>query len=180
MRLGRAAALLAVALALEGCRTVPEPADVLAAPHPVGREARQRSFRASAQETEKALTTLLQDQGFQVTAAEPSLGLILASRRYGRTWGDYGRALGNDMFLAMGNMFLLRQYQPSPERNYGPAGYALAILVAPQASGSTVRVSLHRTADRITGEAILAWAEPVSEAEPYRQFFGMLGKALGR
>jgi hypothetical protein len=178
----RAAALLAL-LALAACTSAPPVAELLA-PRDGGVAARQvRHYEgAGIEQLAPAVVTVLQDLGFQVAASDLSLGLIVATRGYEKTAGEYASEIGRDMLVILKNAVTFQWHRPPPdaERVAGKAGHSAVVLITPAGSGGAVRLTLHGYANRPTGEAVLVWAEEVSAPESYRRFFALLGEALAR
>lgn len=170
------AALAAAPIALAGCAVAPEVSDLL---RPAERARQERHFQGvRAEDLRPAVVSVLQDLGFQVAASEPALGLIVATRGHDKTVGEYSAAFGKDLLQMYRNLFTLQWHaQPSnPEKVVGPAGHSAAVSVTEAASGSTVRITLHRFVRRPTGEASVIWAEEVPG--PHPGFFALLAQAL--
>lgn len=172
---------LFVSLVLAGCAAAPpQVADLLV---PQQRPAAQRHFDGvRADEVPPAVVSVLQDLGFHVSASEPRLGLVVATRGYQKTFGEYHWEFWQLYMQILKNTFTLRWHLPPPDpaKLVGPGGFSAAVAIAPAASGSAVRVSFHRFVSRPTGEPILVWAEELPGPEPHQKFFALLAEALAR
>ena len=175
------AAALAVALAVAGCVGAPAVEDLMLAGDP-GAPPQSRHYEGvGAEELARAVVAALQDLGFHLKASEPQLGLIVATRGYRKTAGEIASELGTDFLQILKNAFTLQWHrQPDPERIVGPAAFNAAVSITPAASGTTVRLSLHRFVSKPTGEAVVVWAEALPGPEPHQRFFGLVAAALKR
>lgn len=177
------ATLLLAPLALAGCAT-PEPqaAGLLRPRSGAAAATQERSFEGlRGDEMQLAVVTLLQDLGFQVTASEPSLGLIVGTRGHAGTAGEYAARFRDYMGAGMKNFFTFRWSRyPNPERYVGPTGTSAVVSITPSGSAIVVRLSLHHFVRKPTGEAIVVWAEEIPGPEAHRDFFALLARALDR
>lgn len=169
-------------LALAGCVGAPPAADLMLARDQRIASIQERRFEGVALEAvQPAVVTVLQDLGFQVSASDAALGLIVATRGYQKTAGEYGREFAQDVMQVMQNFFTLQWHrEPDPARVVGPPGFNAAVSIAPAGAGSSVRVSFHRFVRRPTGEPIFVWAEELPGPEPYQRFFTLLSQTLAR
>jgi hypothetical protein len=177
----RAAACLFLAV-LAGCASPPPSARDLLPPIDASVAALQaRRFEGvPAAEMLPAALAALQDLGFQVTSSDAALGLVVARRGYHKSLEELGRDLWPGFSKAMQNVFTLRWTTPPPEAALvvGRAAINAALVVAPQGSGSTVRVAFHRYVSRPSGEPIVVWAEELREPAPYAAFFEQVSRSL--
>jgi hypothetical protein len=176
----RAAALLA-SLALGACVSAPPVAELLAPRDGAFGALQVRHYEgARPEDLPQAIVAVLQDFGFHVSASDVSLGLIVATRGYAPTAGEYARDFGQYLLQGFRNVVTL-QWHRTPDAKAGPrSGHSAVVLVTPAGSGSAVRLALHRYVNRPSGEAVLVWAEEVTAPESYRTFFARLGDSLAR
>lgn len=173
------AAAIVLALAAAGCVAAPAAGDLML-PRDPGAPPQVRHYEgARAESLAPALVSTLQDLGFQLRASEPQLGLIVATRGYRRTADELAHEFGKDVLQVMKNAVTLQWHrQPNPERLVGPIALNATVSITPAASGSTVRLSLHRIVSKPTGEPVIVWAEELAGPEPHQKFFALLGEAL--
>ncbi len=178
----RAAAALLLAV-LAGCASPPPSARDLLPPGDASVAALQaRRFEGvPAAEMLPVALAALQDLGFHVTSSDAALGLVVARRGYHKSLEELGRDLWPGFSKAMQNVFTLRWTAPPPPEAalvVGRPAINAALVVAPQGSGSTVRVAFHRYVSRPSGEPIVVWAEELREPAPYATFFEQISRSL--
>ena len=178
----RAAASLLLAV-LAGCASSPPPSasDLLPPGDAAVAALQARRFEGvPAAEMLPAALAALQDLGFQVTSSDAEIGLVVARRGYQKSFEELGRDFWPAFSKAMQNAFTLRWTTPPPEAALlvGRATINAALVVAPQGSGSTVRVAFHRYVTRPGGEPVVVWAEEMREPEPYAAFFEQIAGSL--
>lgn len=174
-------AVLLASLALAACVSAPQVPELLAPRDGALAALKARHYEALAPEAlAQTIVAVLQDFGFHVTASDLSLGVIVATRGYQPSAGEYARDAGQFMLQGLKNVVTL-QWHRRPDAKAGPrSGHSAVVLITPVGSGSAVRLALHRYVNRPTGEAVLVWAEEVTAPESYGTFFARLGETLAR
>lgn len=176
-------ALIPACLVLAGCVGPPSAPEMLTPAARAQSELQTRRYDgARPEDMLPAAVAALQDFGFQVVKSDTAVGVIVAQRGYKRTFGEYHYEFWQGYWQTMRNAFTFQWHSrgPNPEKMFGPAGVSAAVSITPAATGSEVRVSLHRFVSRPTGEPILVWAEELAEPEVYAKFFDLLAQALAR
>ena len=178
----RVAVLLLAPLALAACVSAPAVEELMLPRERSAAALQLRHYQGvRAEDVPPAVVTVLQDLGFHVTASEPALGLIVATRGYQKSVEEFGREFGRDVLQVLKNAVTLQWHrEPSAERTVGAPGFSAAVSITPAASGSAVRLSLHRYVSKPTGEAIVIWAEEMTAPESYSNFFALLSQALAK
>ena len=174
------AAAIVLALAAAGCVSAPAVDELMLTQERRPPQARHYDG-VGPERVAPALVATLQDLGFHLRAAEPQLGLVVATRGYRRTGDELAYEFGRDFLQIMQNAVTFQWHrQPNPERLAGPAALNAAVSITPDASGTTVRLTLHRFVSRPTGEAAVVWAEELPGPQPHQKFFALLSEAVSK
>jgi hypothetical protein len=174
------AAAMALVFALAGCVSAPHPADLLQ-PHDRPAAAERRFEGVRAEDMQPAVVAVLQDLGFQMRASELEIGLIVGTRGQARSDEEAAAAFGRYMGVGLKNAVTFQWHiQPNPLPFVGPQSLSAVVTITPEPKATAVRLTLHRFVRQPTGEALVVWAEEVPGPQAQRDFFALLGKALGR